>query len=514
METQISEISIKKHNNKVLTVIGVVDGVKQTSGPTLFTIGDGSGALVLKAFEGPGARAYPEINQDCIIRATIKVKEFQGELEGDVENLVELKGAEAEKAKKYIEEVEQRKAQIKPIPSFMVNSPILEKLKDRYVKAATLIRLSILKSRPIIIRHHNDCDGYSAGYSLEKAIVPLISKHHGGGKSPWEYYTRSPCAAPFYEIEDSIKDAAHSLSDAAKFSNKMPLVIIVDNGSGEEDLIGIQQGKIHGMDFIVVDHHYFEHDLISAEVLEHINPFLVGEDGSKYSAGMLCSELSRFINPEVSVEYIPALSGFADRIDNKEAIEAYVKIAEKKGYTRQLLHDISALVDFVSTKLRFMEAREYIEVLFGDPIDKQKALVKILVPHIRKLEERGITVAKANVKKEQVGKTTLQLLYIEETFSRNTYPKPGKVTGLVHDSIQTEENKTNVVSAGVLTDALTIRATDDSNFSVHDFIAYLNKHVPMAFAQGGGHKHAGALRFVPSKQKDVLQALRDYIKSR
>jgi len=53
------------------------------------------------------------------------------------------------------------------------------------------------------------------------------------------------------------------LRNVAKFSNKMPLIIIVDNGSTEADLMGIRQGKVHGEEFIVIDHHQFGEDVIS-----------------------------------------------------------------------------------------------------------------------------------------------------------------------------------------------------------------------------------------------------------
>jgi RecJ-like exonuclease len=61
-----------------------------------------------------------------------------------------------------------------------------DKLKSDFIKAATEIRLAIFQNRPIIVRHHNDADGYSSGFALERAIIPLVSKQHGGGKSPWE----------------------------------------------------------------------------------------------------------------------------------------------------------------------------------------------------------------------------------------------------------------------------------------------------------------------------------------
>ncbi len=191
-------------------------------------------------------------------------------------------------------------------------------------------------------------------------------------------------------------------------------------------------------------------------------------------------------------------------------MNAYLKLAEKKGYSKELLYDLAALIDFISTKLRFMEAREYIEVTFGDPVEKQKALVNLIVPHIRMLEKRGITIAQSAVKREKIGATVLQVLSIEDSFSRGAYPKPGKVVGLIHDNLQ-EKGEKNVVTIGLLSDAITIRATEESKFSVHDFLAYLQNNVPETFAEGGGHHQAGALKFVPLEQKKVMDALRLFL---
>lgn len=514
---QSATISIAEAANRgkgsTCTLVAQIDRVVQTGGPTVFYVSDGTGTLALKGFEGAGVRSYPHIEEKDVVRAIISLDEFRDELEGEIMSMSKLNETEKHEFSKLLAETERKRAHVEPIP-FLVHSQILEKLKDRFVNAATEIRLAIIQNRPIIVRHHNDADGYSSGYALERAIIPLIEKQHGaGGKAAWEYYTRAPCAAPFYDIEDSIKDTAHSLSDAAKFSNKIPLVIITDTGSGEEDLLAIQQGRVHGADFIVVDHHMFEKDVISKEVLVHINPFLVGEDGAKISAGMLCAELARFINADVNVSEIPAMAGMADRINNPPVMDAYIELASKEGYTKSLLGDIAAVIDFVSSKLRFMEAREYIEVLFGEPRDKQKQLVGLLAPYIKDLEEKALSIGRSAVQKEQIGKITFQILPIEQTFSRGAYPKPGKVVGLVHDAAQTEGKLTKVVSIGLLTDAITIRATDEAHFSVHDLIHKLHKELSEAFVEGGGHKNAGSIKFVPNKQAAVLALLKEYIKS-
>ena len=494
-------------------VSGIIDSVSQTSGPTLFSLTDGTGTLLLKGFSAPGERSYPEIKEEDAIQTTVQINEFNGLIEGEIKRIQKLSAQDAQEVRKKIENLERERSKPRET-EFMIKSQILDKLKDRFIKAATEIRLAIIQNRPIIVRHHNDADGYSSGYALEKAILPLIEKQHSSEKAAWEFYLRAPCAAPFYEIDDSIRDTAMSLRNEAKFSNKMPLIIIADNGSSEEDLLGILQGKVHGISFVVVDHHFFEKDVISNEVLTHINPFLVGENGAEFSAGMLCSELARFINADVTevINQIPAMAGIADRIDNPKAIDDYLKIASKKGYTKSLLADISAVIDFISAKIRFMEAREYIEILFGEPMEKQKKLVSLLAPYIKNLEKKGLEIAKTASKSEKIKDILLQTLFVEDIYPRGFYPKPGKCNGLLHDFAS--EKNPKVVSAGIGGDFITFRATDEANFSVHDFISHISDKLPESFVEGGGHKNAGAIKFVPMTREKVLNELKIFLKSR
>ncbi len=511
MDTQIKDIN-EKLKGRMISLRGIVDSIAQTSGPTLFNVTDGTGTFVLKGFEGAGVRAYPQIEEGSAIESTIEVREFNNALEGEIIKMKKLDSVGQTKLKESIDKIQLERAAAKPMP-FMVKTPILEKMKDRFVAAATEIRLAVINNRPIIIRHHNDCDGYSAGYVLERAILPLIQEQHSVDKALWQYFSRAPSMTPFYEIEDSIKDSSKALTGSAKFSEKIPLVLIVDNGSGPENLLSIQQGKVHGIDFIVVDHHAPEKDLISDEVLVHINPFLVNEDGDKISAGMLCAELARFVAQKdiPEIEYIPALSGLSDRINNPPVMEEYMKYASKKGHTKQLMNDIASVVEFVSSKLRFMEAREYVSTVFGEKAEQQKKLVSVLVPYIRKLQEKGLAIAKTLVKREEVGSVVLQSLDVEKSFSRNSYPKPGQTIGMLHDAYLSEHKAARLISMAVLSDIIVLRASEESEFSVNEFIEHLNKACPEAFIEGGGHKQAGAIKFVPAKQSEVLAALKKFV---
>ncbi|MDP2926193.1 MAG: hypothetical protein Q8N99_07490 [Nanoarchaeota archaeon] len=520
LEENIEELEIKDINqelfNKSVLITALIERINQTGGPTIFVVSDGTGSLALKGFVGQGQRAYPELKEGDTIKATIKINEYNNELEGEIKRIKALDKNENEEFLEKLIDIQKKRAEVKDI-NFLVQSPILDKLKPYIIKAAHEILLAIIQNRPIIVRHHNDTDGYCAGYALEKAILPLIEKEHSSEKAGYEFFLRAPSQAPFYEIDDSIRDTAMSLRNVAKFSNKMPLVIITDNGSTPEDLFAIKQAKVHGMEFIVIDHHYFDHDVITKEVLVHINPFLVNEDGAKFSAGMLCAELARLINPVESLEVIPAIAGLADRIDlnNPKLIEDYLNIAKKQGYDRELLVNISKVIDFVSAKVRFMEVREYIGVIFGEPRDKQKELVSLMAPYIIGLEEKGLQIAKANTKIEMINSTYLQLLDIESTFPGfGFYPKPGKCVGLIHDYFQKTKKITNLITIGLMNTAITIRATDEANFSMHELISYLNKHSPNSFVEGGGHKNAGSITFIPQKQTEMLELLKEFINQR
>ena len=501
--------------NKTVSISAKIDKIKQTGGPTIFVVSDGTSNLALKGFVGLGQRAFPELNEGDSVKAVVKINEYNGELEGEIRSISKLNEQESREFSEKILKIQKKRAQVQEIP-FLVKSQILDKLRSSMIKAAHEIRLAIIQSRPIIVRHHNDTDGYCAGYALEKAILPLIVKEHNSEKASYEYFSRAPSQAPFYEIDDSIRDTAMSLRNEAKFSNKMPLVIITDNGSTPEDLFAIMQGKVHGMEFIVIDHHYFDKDVISKEVLVHISPFLVNEDGSKFSAGMLCAELARLINPIEGLEIIPSVAGLADRIDlnNPKVIEEYLVIAKNQSFDKELLINISKVIDFVSAKIRFLEVREYIGVIFGEPRNKQKALVSLMAPYIKGLEEKGLEIARRNVKTERINKTHLQLLEIENVFPGfGFYPKPGKCVGLIHDDIQKTKKLTNLITLGLMNTAITIRATDEANFSMHKLISFLNQKSPNSFVEGGGHKNAGSITFLPQKRPEILDLIREFVKN-
>ena len=209
------------------------------------------------------------------------------------------------------------------------------------------------------------------------------------------------------------------------------------------------------------------------------------------------------------------MAALADRTDleNPTIVDKYLEIAKKEDYSKELLKDISLVIEYISSKIRFMEAREYIEVLFGEPRDKQKELINLMAPYIKELDEKGLKMGRANAKIEKINDITLQLVYIEETYPGfGFFPKPGRSIGLLHDNLQSEKNLDKVISIGIIETSMTFRATDKSNFSMHELINFLNEKIPDAFVEGGGHKNAGSIKFLPNKKEKVLTLVKEFIK--
>lgn len=63
---------------------GEVIQVKQTGGPTIFTLADDSGLVFCAAFERAGVRAYSDIDSDMMVRvigeATLRNNQVQVEI--------------------------------------------------------------------------------------------------------------------------------------------------------------------------------------------------------------------------------------------------------------------------------------------------------------------------------------------------------------------------------------------------------------------------------------------------
>ena len=519
---------LEEKMGKVVRIDGEVQQIQQTSGPTIFTINDESGVTWVAAFDKAGERAYPEIEVGDAIQVVGDVNEHGGKTQIESQSIIKLSPEQSAKLHKLIDEALDKRAEPNDV-DFFVKSDVLNRLKPKMREAAHKIRRAILDGRTILLRHHNDADGICAGVAMEKAIIPLIEYANPSNDAQYYYFKRSPSKAPFYELEDVVKDLSFALEDQERHGQKLPLIVLLDNGSTEEDIVALMQAKIYDIEVVVIDHHS-PGELLTTEVRDgeivgatvavdeyvdtHVNPYLVGGD-SQLTAGALACEVAHIINPAVKdlIMHLPAVAALGDHAESGEVYQ-YLELAAQKGFTKKHLAQIAECVDFEAYFLRFMNGRGIMDTILAvDNLDKHEKMIDALYKEYQKRVDTQLKAALPNIQKTQFENGIyFNVIDVEKYAHKFTFPAPGKTCGFVHDRIIKElgEDKP-IVTLGHGPDFGVFRATDAVNeeygFNVNDIVSVLAQRVPSAGIDGGGHECAGSIKYIEGLGEEVLSEL-------
>jgi len=512
--SQIGSLT-NKDIKKIVRIEGEVIQIQQTSGPTIFTITDETAITWAAAFDEAGVRVYPDIETGDIVEVIGEVNQHSGKIQIESEIIEKLEGEKEDKIRQIIEKALDEKAEPENVPT-LINSPILDKLQPKMRKAAKTIRKAIMDGRTILLRHHADADGISAGVAMEKAVVPLLKEISPSNDAEWHYFRRSPSKAPFYELEDVIKDLSFALEDLERHGQKLPLIVLLDNGSTEEDVLALMKAKIYDIEIVVIDHH-FPGEVINGKVEvdefvdTHVNPYLVGGD-SQITAGALAVEVANIINPDVTelISHLPGVAALGDHAESDET-EQYIELAKEKGFTKEDLDKIAACVDFEAYFLRFMNGRGIMDTILAvDNIDKHKKLVNALYKEYNKRIATQLKATLPNVKEEKLPNGIhFNVLDVEKYAHKFTFPAPGKTCGFVHDKYVKDLGvETPIITLCYGPDFGVVRATETIHkmfgFNLNEIIWKLQEKIPEAGIDGGGHEVAGSIKFVEGLLKEVL----------
>ncbi|GAA5818028.1 MAG: DHH family phosphoesterase [Methanobrevibacter sp. CfCl-M3] len=507
---------------KNIMIQGEVLQIQQTSGPTIFTITDETGITWVAAFDEAGTRAYPSINLEDFVEVTGELSEHGGKIQIESSLIECLEDDESEKLKKLIDKALDNRAKVEDT-DFMIKSPILEKLKPKMMEAAKTIRRAVLDGRSILLRHHADADGICAGIAMEKAIIPYLNEINPDKDAEWHYFKRAPSKAPFYELEDVVKDLSFALEDLERHGQKLPLIVLLDNGSTEEDVLALMKAKIYNIEIVVIDHH-FPGEVIDGKVEVdefvdvHVNPYLVGGD-SQITAGCLGFEVARMINPDVVelIKHLPGIAVIGDHANSDEA-DQYIEIATQIGYSTDDLNKIAECTDFEAYYLRFMNGRGIMDTILNvDNFDKHKKLLDALFKEYKKRVDTQLKAALPNLKKSKLSNGVIfNILDVEKYAHRFTFPAPGKTCGFVHDAIVQKYGENEPILTLVYgPDFGVVRATEAVNkkfgFNLNEIVWDLAIEIPEAGIDGGGHECAGSIKFIEGLSKNVLNSFADKI---
>jgi len=520
-ELPVTEIGVltKEMAGRTIRIRGKITQIQVTGGPTVFTVTDGTGVTWAAAFEAPGVRAYPSIEVGDIVEIIGKVSFHAGEIQIETSDMSRLWGPDAAEVKKKIEEELNKRAQPEDV-GFLVQSEVLEKLKPKIMQAAFIIRKAIFEGRPIIVRHHADTDGYTAGLALEYAIVPLLEELSPDPQAKWKFFKRRPSRAPFYELEDVLKDIIFMLEDHERFGDPLPLLVIVDNGGTVEDIPAYKRIRAYGVPIVVVDHHdpreFISEDRAAVDdyVDIHVNPHLVRRGYYELTAGMLATELARFIHPAVEekIKHLPAIAGTGDRSDAPE-FKQYLKIAkETKGLEEEDLKKIAEVIDHEAYYWKFMDGHGIIDeiLLLTGNLQRHRKIIDSVYPEVKAKQEKALKASLPHVKSVVLPNgIRFNTIDIELYAPKFEYPSPGKLSGLIHDYFKEQHGEDSpILTLAYGPDFAVVRASDGMqvyNFDLNLIIKVLQEKLPDAGIEGGGHSFAGSIKFFEGKRKEVLE---------
>ncbi|MCQ4333986.1 S1 RNA-binding domain-containing protein [Natronomonas sp. F2-12] len=493
---------------ETVSVEGDVVQIKQTAGPTILSIRDGTGIVPAAAFEAAGVRAYPEVDLDDVVRVTGTVEAHEGAPQLEVDQLTRFDGAAEREVRASVDaELRARAEPAETEP--LIEWPAFETLREDLEDIARRLRTAVLDSRPIRVRHHADGDGMCAALPVQLAVENFIAEVHADPDAPRHLFKRSPSKAPFYEMEDVTRDLNFALEDEERHGQRLPLLFMVDNGSTEEDVPAYRALDQYDVPILVADHHHPDPDAVAPFLEAHANPYLHGED-YRITTGMMCVELARMIDPSITddLEHVPAVAGLADR-SKADAMDEYLDLAAEAGYEKDDLDDIVEALDYAAHWLRYQSGPNLINDALNLDCDdeaRHRELVDFLSSRARRDVEEQLADAEPHVEHEQLDNGThLYRLDVENHARRFTYPAPGKTTGELHDRKVTETGDP-VITIGYGPDFAVLRS-DGVRLDIPNMVSELQTEIEGAGVSGGGHLVVGSIKFVPGMRESVLEAL-------
>jgi RecJ-like exonuclease len=491
---------------KTVAIEGEVAQIKQTSGPTIFTVIDESGTQNVAAFVEAGVRAFPEVEINNLVKVVGEVMKRNNQLQIEADAITTLEGDDATTVRVRIEKALDVRSEPEKIP-LLVKSEVMERLHPEMKKIAKIVRRAVFTAQPLILRHHADADGICSAVAIEQAVVSLIRESSADFDAEYYLFKRAPSKAPFYEIEDITRDLDFSLKDHIRFGQKMPLVILTDNGSTEEDEPSYRIASVYDIPFVVIDHHHPD-ATIDKYLLAHVNPYHGGGDFG-ITAGMLGTEIARLINPKVEplIRHLPAVAAVGDR---SEAPERALYLAlVRDQYSEESCKNIALALDYEQFWLRFNDGREIVKDILNlsGNTERHKKLVTLLVEGANTMIEDQMSACLPHtVARDLPNGAELFLIDVEIHAHKFTFPPPGKTSGEVHDRLCKARERSPIVTIGFGPDFAVLRSRGVL-MNIPKMVRELHAEIPGGGISGGGHLVVGSIKFVEGMRDTVLEAL-------
>ena len=464
---------------------GEIVSVRQTSGPTVFELRDETGVVDCAAFVEAGVRAYPEVEVGDIVRLVGEIRVRRDELQVETEALAVLADEERETVTERMQEALDAAAdpgEVDPIAEDEAVAAVTESARE----AGRTIRRAVKESRPIVVRHSADTDGYVAGAAIERAVLPLVREEHAGSDAVYHYFDRRPLEGTVYDLDDATNDVTRMLGDRERHDEKIPLFVFAGAGGTRDSLDGHELLGVYGADRVVVDG-----TPVESEVADLVETGVATAE--RRTAGTVAATLAAGINPDVrdDLGHLPAVTYWDD------LPEAYAEAAEAAGVDAEAATRLREAIALEAYYQSYEDKRELIiDLLF----DQQHGLAEQVSTQFRTKLEAEMDTALANLETREAGGVEFTVLDTDSYTHRFDFPP----TGLLLDELHRRDGQGTAVTIGVGRDELQVRTSEDVDLrAVVDRVA---DAVPQGGVSARGTRE-GVVEFLAGERDAVVDAV-------
>ena len=464
---------------------GKLVDVRQTSGPTVFTLRDETGTVECAAFEAAGVRAYPEVDEGEIVRIEGELDRRRGELQVETEALVVLDGAERAAVTERVQEALVERARPDGVEQ-LADDPLVDAVTGDILDVATDIRRAVIEGRPVVVRHASTVDGYVAGAALERVILPLVRDHHESADAEYHQFERRPLEGAVYGMDDATRDVTTMLSAAQRHDEPVPLFVFVGVGS-PESVDGLNLLDIYGARRVIVDG-----QPVDAAVADAADTVLAPAEPT--TATVLAAAVAATVDPDSEdLGHLPAVSFWTDTPD------VYADLATAAGYGTDDCRVLREALALVAHYQAYEDKRELVaDLLFAD--DADVGLAEHVSRQYRERTETAVETALANLERHVVDGRTILVLDTDAYTHRFEFPS----TELLLEELHRREDAAVVV--GFDRDSALLRT--DLDLDLPALVASAGERAPDAGLDLGSARD-GRLEFLAGERDAVREALLD-----
>lgn len=345
----------------------------------------------------------------------------------------------------------------------LLKDDVTLRLWDSMREAALVLIGAGRLGRSVLLRFHGDADGVCGAFALSEVMQCKAFQHNSAA----------------YGAKDALRDIS------AIGQESMPLLVLLDFGSGDGCKEGLGLLDAAGIDYLVIDHH----PLSRKGDRRMLNPYSLGDNMSKYTAGYLACEIA--VACGLDGDRALQLAKTACSGDKSDILNSGPEDARN-----------AMVLDFLASHVSFGNNLD-----FYRKVMEKEELFRSIAQQADDSIEDATARAMGRMRRSDEGGLEIISFSLEGIVRRGEWPPSSKVTTRVFEKMSAG---TPLLCIGHTERSIIMRLNDkavECGLSANLLAGSLKKSMADFVEGGGGHARAGAIRVNEGFAKEVINEL-------